>query len=188
MNFMWYRDDVIYLGLRLSLLITALNDSDVLEAHFPVTEITSDYLNSSSSIRDFRSRVVTVQLRLSTLRLDLNSRDKLLQLIGPERYDEESELITITTDRCPYRKQNSDYCDYLLKALYYESRNRESWESEITPFDVIDYKIQDSNDPTELKVEKIFNEGESTQSLDEYKNEIMKKFNLKNDLARDASS
>ena len=38
-----------------------------------------------------------------------------------------------------------------------------------------------------VKVEKIFNEGESTQSLDEYKNEIMKKFNLKNDLARDAS-
>ena len=28
-----------------------------------------------------------------------------------------------------HRKQNSDYIDYLMKALYFECRKREDWES-----------------------------------------------------------
>jgi hypothetical protein len=27
-----------------------------------------------------------------------------------------------------FRKQNSDYIDYLIKALYFEARKREDWE------------------------------------------------------------
>ena len=37
------------------------------------------------------------------------------------------------------RKQNSDYIDYLIKALFFEARNREEWEmksdSDLEQFD-----------------------------------------------------
>ena len=74
-------------------LFSELEDVDVLEENYPLTELTSDYLNSSSSIRDFRSRVTTIQFKLSTLFLDHTSRDKFLRLIGAERYDEETDLV-----------------------------------------------------------------------------------------------
>ena len=163
-------------------MFSELNDKDVTEAHFPITEITSDYLNSSSTIRDFRSRSVAVQFRVSSLYLDVQSRDKLLRLVGPDRYDAETDIITISADRCPYRKQNSDYCDYLLKALYYESRNHENWESERLPLDQIDYEIRDHDDPVEKKLEGILNEGENRKTLDDYKAMVMQKFKLKNEI------
>jgi len=43
-----------------------------------------------------------------------------MRLVG-ERYDEESDVLTIVTDRCPMRKQNHDYGIYVLTALYHES-------------------------------------------------------------------
>jgi len=159
-----------------------LDDVDVLEAHYPVTELSSDYLNASSSIRDFRARVTTIQFKLSTLFLDYTSRDKFLRLIGPEKYDEETDLVTITADRCPYRKQNSDYCDYLLKALYYESRNREPWESEQLDFDQIEYEIKNEEDDVEKKLAVLLNEGENSKTLDDYKTSMLQKLNLKNEI------
>jgi len=159
-----------------------LDDVDVLEENYPLTELTSDYLNSSSSIRDFRSRVTTIQFKLSTLFLDHTSRDKFLRLIGAERYDEETDLVTITADRCPYRKQNSEYCDYLLKACYYESRNREPWEKEQLDFDQIEYQIQNESDEIEEKLAILLNEGENSKTLDDYKNSMLQKLNLKNEI------
>lgn len=44
----------------------------------------------------------------------------MIRLVG-ERYDEESDTLTIVTDRCPMRKQNHDYGIYVLTALYHES-------------------------------------------------------------------
>lgn len=44
----------------------------------------------------------------------------MIRLVG-ERYDEESDILTIVTDRCPTRKQNYDYGIYVLTALYHES-------------------------------------------------------------------
>ena len=76
-----------------SFFISELDDVDVLEAHYQITELSSDYLNSSSSIRDFRGRVITIQFKLSILSLDYTSRDKFLRLIGAERYDEETDLV-----------------------------------------------------------------------------------------------
>jgi len=52
--------------------------------------------------------------------LDEHARDKMIRLVG-ERYDEESDMLTIVTDRCPTRKQNYDYGIYVLTALYHES-------------------------------------------------------------------
>ena len=155
-----------------------LENEDVIEDHYPVTELTSDYLNSSSSIRDFRARVTTIQFKLSVLFLDPKSRDKFLRLVGEDKYDEETDLITLTADRCPYRKQNSEYCDYLLKALYYESRNREPWENERMGFDQIEYEIKDENDEVEQKLEILFNQGENSKTLDDYKNSMLQKLNI----------
>ena len=73
--------------------ISELDEVDVLEAHYQITELSSDYLNSSSSIRDFRSRVISIQFQLSCLSLDHKSKDKFLRLIGLDRYDEETDLV-----------------------------------------------------------------------------------------------
>lgn len=57
---------------------------------------------------------------MSSLNLNKHARDKMMRLVG-ERYDEESDVLTIVTDRCPMRKQNHDYGIYVLTALYHES-------------------------------------------------------------------
>ena len=90
--------------------------------------------------------------------------------------------VTITADRCPYRKQNSEYCDYLLKACYYESRNREPWEKEQLDFDQIEYQIQNESDEIEEKLAILLNEGENSKTLDDYKNSMLQKLNLKNEI------
>jgi len=59
-------------------------------------------------------------VKLSSLELDEHARDKFLRLVG-ERYDEKTDIVTITTDSCPLKKQNYDYAQYLLAALYHES-------------------------------------------------------------------
>ena len=74
-----------------------------LDIHFPLEEITSDYLNASSSIRDARSRIVTLKFKLSSLKLDYKAQDKFLRLIGKDRYSPDTDTVTITSDRCPYR-------------------------------------------------------------------------------------
>ncbi|XP_064477259.1 small ribosomal subunit protein mS35-like [Ornithodoros turicata] len=97
--------------------------------HFPIEVTTSDYCHSSPTIRDVRSRIVTLKVKLSKLNLDYHARDKLLRLVG-DRYDSSSDTLTIVTDRCPLRKQNYDYAHYLLAALYHECWTTEPWESE----------------------------------------------------------
>jgi hypothetical protein len=47
-----------------------------------VQVITSDYLNSSSSLRDRRARIVVLQFRLASLDLDQHARDKFIRLLG----------------------------------------------------------------------------------------------------------
>ena len=80
-----------------------LDSDNDLDTYFPLEEITSDYLNASSSIRDARSRIVTLKFKLSSLKLDYKAQDKFLRLIGTERYSPDTDIVTITSDRCPYR-------------------------------------------------------------------------------------
>ena len=47
-----------------------------------VQVITSDYLNSNSSVRDRRARIVVVQFQLGSLQLDQHARDKFIRLLG----------------------------------------------------------------------------------------------------------
>lgn len=88
--------------------------------HFPVEIISSDYCYSSPTIREPLARIVNLQIKLSSLRLDTHAKDKLLRLLG-NKYNPETDIITITADRCPTRKQNLEYARYLLTAVYHES-------------------------------------------------------------------
>ena len=161
-----------------------------MELNFPITEITTDYLNASSSIRDCRSRIVTLKFRLSELRLDAHARDKFLRLIGEERYDYLTDLVTISSDRLPHRKQNKEYCEYLIKALYFESNKVEDWESEKQEIDRNLYELEagieskvDANTLEYMKaVRDIMNEGENQRSLANYKSKVQKLLDLKDDL------
>ncbi|KAM3955531.1 mitochondrial ribosomal protein S35 [Aphomia sociella] len=106
-----------------------LNSEEAIEKHYPVEIITSDYCHASPSIRNPLARIVTLRVKLSNLKLDKHSRDKFIRLVG-DRYDSTTDLVTITADRCPVRKQNLDYVNYLLTACYHESWNFEDWERE----------------------------------------------------------
>lgn len=88
--------------------------------YFPVEIITSDYCYSSPTIREPLARIVNLRVRLSSLHLDTHAKDKILRLVG-DRYNPNTDIITITADRCPSRKQNLDYVKYLLTALFHIS-------------------------------------------------------------------
>lgn len=88
--------------------------------NFPIEVITSNYCQSSPTIRNPLSRIVTLKIKVSSLNFNERAKDKLLRLVG-DRYDEATDILTIVTDRCPLRKQNYDYAMYLLTALYHES-------------------------------------------------------------------
>jgi hypothetical protein len=105
---------------------------------------TSDHLNSNSSIRDRRARIVQLRLNVDSLPLDTHARDKMIRLVGERfrwvREEEEktiitmllfrfNEEITLSTDRCPYRGKNEDYCKYFLTALFHEVGSYEDIDS-----------------------------------------------------------
>lgn len=133
--------------------------------------------------------------------LDEHSRDKFLRLVE-NRYDPETDIVTITVDRCPVRKQNFEYAQYLLTAVFHESFIVEPWESLKVEADMEYYDWQNnkskentesilrwgkpSNEPIKStdsfakSVEKIFNEGENEPNLHEYKEETLRLLELKN--------
>ena len=98
----------------------SLDSEETCERHFPVEVSSSDYCHSSPTIRDPLARIVSVKVKLEALKLDARARDKFLRLVG-DRYDEESDTVTIVADRCPLKKQNYDYAMYLITAVYHES-------------------------------------------------------------------
>lgn len=64
---------------------------------------------------------VFFKFKLSTLPLDDHAREKIIRLLGSERYDRATDLVTIVADRCPSRQQNIDYVTFLLTALFNEA-------------------------------------------------------------------
>lgn len=60
-------------------------------------------------------------MKLNSLSLDSHAKDKLLRLVK-ERYNPQTDVLTIVSERCPLRKQNLDYAMYLLNVLVSESR------------------------------------------------------------------
>jgi len=75
---------------------------------------------------------------MSSLDLDAHAKDKLSRLIG-KRYNPKTDIITLTVENCPLRKQNYDYAMYLLTALYHESWNLEPWEDQKSEQDMEKY-------------------------------------------------
>ncbi len=62
-------------------------------------------------------------MKLRSLKLDNHAKDKLLRLVK-ERYNLETDVLTIVSERCPLRMQNVNYVMYLLNVLVSESRVR----------------------------------------------------------------
>lgn len=140
-------------------------------------------------------------MKLSTLPLDAHAKDKFLRIIE-DRYNPETDIITITADRCPLRIQNFEYTQYLLTASFYESFKEEPWEALKTEADMeyydwnrnrskevvtemLNYK-NSGNDPAKStdayanSVTMLFNDGENEQNLQVYKEETLKLLGLKN--------
>lgn len=64
----------------------------------PITVKYSDFVHQGTSLRDMRARVVTIQVKLSSLALDDHMREKFRRLAG-NRYEEATDTLTIVTDR-----------------------------------------------------------------------------------------
>uniref|UniRef100_A0A336M7S7 CSON011733 protein n=1 Tax=Culicoides sonorensis TaxID=179676 RepID=A0A336M7S7_CULSO len=178
-----------------------LENEDNMEKLFPLKVITTDYCLSSPTIRNTLARVVALKIKLSALNFDEHAKDKFFRLVK-ERYNEETDELTIVTDRCPLRKQNFDYAMYLLTAVCHESRVVEPWEKEKTLDDMeyYDWKLNKSKINSEAilnwgktekdqkisapskyatAVERLINEGENKQNLLEYKECVLELLGLK---------
>jgi len=151
-----------------------LDTEEDIEKHFPITITTSDYLNSNSSIRDRRARIVQFRLNVDSLALDSHARDKMIRLVG-DRFNQETGEITVTADRCPYRGQNEDYCKYLFTALFHESWTVEDWEvKEVEDKEVF---ITEEGEKREA-LEDLLNSGEDELRILRYKEEVRKMLGL----------
>lgn len=106
-----------------------LETDEQIRSYFPVIKITRDYVHASPTIREPRARIVDLQIRLEDLRLNPMDEDKLIRLAG-HRYDANTGVLTIRAQACPSRVQNEDYAEYLLTALYFESRKHDKWEED----------------------------------------------------------
>ncbi|KFO04588.1 hypothetical protein N312_13517, partial [Balearica regulorum gibbericeps] len=122
---------------------SALDSDEKCEQHFPIEIETVDYVSAGTSIRNPEARVVTLRVKLSNLNLDEHAKKKLIKLVG-ERYCKDTDMLTITTDRCPLRRQNYDYGIHLLTVLYHESWKTEMWESEKSEEDMEEYTWENS--------------------------------------------
>ena len=60
-------------------------------------------------------------MNVNSLGLDKRSEEKFIML-AEHRFNPRSGVVTIVADKCPYRRQNEDYANYLLTTLYYESQ------------------------------------------------------------------
>ena len=107
---------------------------------------------------------------------DAKYQSKFISLIL--RYDHESDEVTLTTDRCPYRGQNLEYSQYLLTALYYESWKVEPWEQK-EYLDKEEFQVEKEElDEFTSTVQKILNNGEDEYTLREYKESARKLLEL----------
>ncbi|XP_058138964.1 small ribosomal subunit protein mS35 [Dasypus novemcinctus] len=121
----------------------ALKSDEKCEEHFPIEIDTTDYVSAGPSVRNPKARVVTLRVRLSSLKLDDHAKKKLIKLVG-ERYCQTTDVLTIRTDRCPLKRQNYDYAMYLLTVLYHESWKTEEWEKNKTEADMEEYVWKNS--------------------------------------------
>ncbi|XP_036432285.1 28S ribosomal protein S35, mitochondrial [Colossoma macropomum] len=121
----------------------ALDSDAKCEEHFPIQVESKDYVSAGPSLRNPNARNITLTVKLSSLNLDEHARKKMIKLSG-ERYNKDTDTLTITTDSCPMKQQNYNYAMYLLTVLYHESWKTEAWEKEKTRADMEEYVWEDS--------------------------------------------
>uniref|UniRef100_A0A914BZR5 Ribosomal protein S24/S35 mitochondrial conserved domain-containing protein n=1 Tax=Acrobeloides nanus TaxID=290746 RepID=A0A914BZR5_9BILA len=115
------------------------------DEYFPITMKYSDFVHQSNSIRDCRSRTVTLIMSDVTFNLkDVRERTKFRQLAG-NRWNEQTKTLSFVVDRCYTRKQNQDYIDFLITALYSETKKEASWEKLKTRADTLNIDFQGSS-------------------------------------------
>ncbi|XP_076037787.1 small ribosomal subunit protein mS35-like [Oratosquilla oratoria] len=135
-----------------------------------------------------------MKVKLSSLDLNDHGVDKLLRLVG-DRYDPETDMLTLVTDRCPLSRQNYDYSRYLLSVLYSEAKKIEPWEHEKSLEDQEKYTWEGSPSEQNLNtiieaskesvppqyineysdvVTAIHNEGEDDTTLKKYEEAVLK--------------
>lgn len=177
----------------------SLENAEKWEKHFPVEIVQSDYCHALPTIRNPEARKVSLKIKLSNLKFDKHSKDKFLRLVG-DRYNHETDVLTIQTDRCPTKKQNYDYAQYLLTACYHEAFETEDWEATKSLADMEVYEFANnkskvsaegilnygsSGEPKQVSadfaksVENLINEGENEYNLKKYKEESKKLLGLK---------
>lgn len=173
-----------------------LSTHEAIKKNFPISTTTSNYIYDGPSIRDDRARIVTLTIKVSDLNLDKRSKEKFIRL-AEHRYNKQTDQLKIIADRCPYRRQNEDYANYLLTTLYYESKNFEDWENDICEEDRPDFVWEQSQSRENMRqflaesqnatgvenysndLEKVFNESESPENIDGYKKSVLRILNLK---------
>ncbi|VDO30360.1 unnamed protein product [Haemonchus placei] len=127
-----------------------INDPSLANSEFPVRITYNTYVHQGVNIRDNRSRVITLQVKLSALPLSPHAREKLIRL-ATNRYDEKTDMLTIITDRsCYTRKQNLDYAFYLLTAIFHEAHKVEPWETLKERADSLKVEFEGSETQTKL--------------------------------------
>jgi len=177
-----------------------LETDEQMKHHFPVEVTTTDYCHALPSIRHPEARRVTLKVKLSNLKFNAHAKDKFLRLVG-ERYNRETDTLTIVSDRCPLRKQNYDYALYLLTACYHEAFITEPWEETKSEADMEYYhfdrnqskisteEILNFGKPSDAPktppsqefaqaVEQLINDGENEYNLNKYKEEVVKMLGL----------
>jgi len=161
-----------------------LETEEKIDNHFPVQITSSDYCHSSPSVRDPQSRIVTLQVKLSSLPLDEHAQDKLKRLVK-ERYNPSTGILTIVADRCPLKKQNIDYALYLLNVLVSESQKTDPWESEKADADMEKYVWEGSHSQLSLKelLVKIPSVASSPEAVGKYAEAVTHLHNKGEDVA-----
>ncbi|KAM7002601.1 small ribosomal subunit protein mS35 [Tautogolabrus adspersus] len=149
---------------------SALDSDAKCDELFPIKVESTDYVSAGQSVRNPSARIVHLKVKLSSLNLDEHARKKMLKLVG-ERYNKDTDTLTIRADSCPLRQQNQDYAMYLLTVLFHESWKTEAWEDEKTVADMEEYSWEDSpsqkNMLDVLVRMKVAGEGESEEEVRE---------------------
>lgn len=139
--------------------------------HFPIEFAFREHVHAAPTIRDPKARIVRVSFKLSSLPLDKHAKYKAKKILlaskpimydealksekVPPRYDPETDLVTLYSDKLPLKMQNYEYLKYVITALFFESWKVEPWEeTDATPEDWDEYQITKS--PSHAKaIEKI---------------------------------
>ena len=130
----------------------------------------STYLYSGPSIRDIRTRIVTVKFQIEDFDLTDHGRDKLLRLLD-NRFDPETNTVTLTVDRCPLYAQNLDYAHYLMTVLRAEAEKVDPWEHEKSRQDHSEFVFEGSSSEAAVqklqsRLQEVKEQGEDVKELD----------------------